>query len=235
MKRTMLLVAGLACLVGCESTEGWRLRTMAGGGASRLTDEFEGNSSSFSGLQASVRAEVANPIDYMKNTEVGLRLIAGVHQFDETEDGVTVDFDTIDLGLAPVFRGFLDVSSSVRLYGEVFGGYRQVWGDLTVSASGMSETVRGDDGGIFFGGGIGAEFAISHNSSFLLGAEWSRNRLKDEGETLDLDDFSLLVGMGGSSEVRRPPARLHMRIALGTEVRFSVRCRAGVAVLESRS
>lgn len=190
-KIVALAVVASVVLAGCESTNGLRLRTQIGAGLTELGAEHKpsGTELAVSGNTGTARVEVSRAPDYMPNIEVGLRVLGGVHNVSGANPGF--DLDTTDLGGALVFRPFLDVSDDVRLYAEGFAGYRHSWGDLTIDGLGSD---RGDYGGILFGGGLGAEFSLSRSTSLVLGVEWSRNILTEQGVRLDIDDFVGTVG-----------------------------------------
>ncbi len=197
MRSVCIVVTSLVLLTACESTKDMGLRTMAGGGFSSLGVDVSGvGNERIDGHQASVRVEVTKQPEYMPNMEVGLRFLGGFHGYDQTENGLSLDLDTWDLGAAVVFRPFVDLGETgVRLYAEGFVGYRHYWGDARLGDStGTISSGKDDDGGVLFGAGLGTEIKMTKNGSLLLGLEWARHLTGDDGVDLDMDDFSALVG-----------------------------------------
>ena len=185
---------GLLLLQSCESTKGWRGRVQAAAGSSRLTAKADGNKDSVDGTQQSVRLEAAKPVDYLPNVEVGLRFVGGATQIDEADDGNTYDLDTKSFAVAPAFRGYMPMGDTCRMFLDTFVGYEHFWGDETVVIDSVSYSGSGDQGGLYFGFGLGAEIDVSKNSSFLVGLEWSRMSTKTTDLDYYFDDTSLVVG-----------------------------------------
>lgn len=191
MKTLPILFIALL-LASCETSKPKTLRIMLGAGSSEL--EVDGNSSqTIDGDQLSFRVEVAQEV--ASNVEFGIRGLLGTHDFDETEGGLTLDFETTDLGLVGVVRPFVDINQDFRAYIEGFAGYRHYFGDATISGPGISISSEDDDGGAIFGLGLGGEFRLNDRSRIVLGIEFSRHLTNDAGIDLDADDLSFLIGM----------------------------------------
>lgn len=189
----------LGICLGCETTDGMRLRTGVGGGISEVNLSLDGSDGSVDGSQASGRIELARGVPDLPNMEVGLRMFGGMHSVDEPigSTGINYELDSIDLGLAPVIRGRLPFNDEAAIFLEVFGGYRHHWGDETLSDASGSLEGEGDKGGFIFGAGLGFEFALSEGSAFFVGGEWSRTLLDFDDASLDVDvdDLSAVIGL----------------------------------------
>lgn len=187
----------LATLPACESMNDTRLRTSIGVGQTEVTGEYKDESRAVSGSQMSGRVEISRESTTIPNVEVGLRALVGTHGVEETEDKITLELDSMDLGGAVVIRPYVDISEQVRAYFEGFAGYRHSWGGLEVrDKHDKLLTSDGNDGGLMFGAGGGFEIELSKGHDLLIGVEWSRSLMQDSGLKLDLDDFSVVVGHG---------------------------------------
>ncbi len=184
-----IVLAASVCLQSCESTNGMRGRLAGGVGTTRLSARDGGETAHFDGLQQSLRAEVVQPLDYIENVEVGLRLKGGFRQIEETIGVVPYELDSSQLALMPTFRGMLPLAGSARLYGEVFGGYEHFWAEERLP--GLSNDFN--DGGLVYGGGAGVEFGSGAGSALGVGLEWSRMQFEDGSVDLNFDDISLVV------------------------------------------
>ncbi len=189
--RRLLIVGGLCALLGsCQSTDQFGLRTMVGGGTSELrVDRDSGD-----GSHQTARIEVTNSPADLGDMEVGIRLLGGFHDFDDSDGAATVDLEMTDVGGVIVIRPYLPVSERVQLYLEGFAGYQHSWSDLSVDngMGGIFEE-KGHDGGFLYGGGCGAEFALDEYNSLIFGVEWSRH-LTEDNFKLRVDDLTALVG-----------------------------------------
>jgi hypothetical protein len=191
MKLAILLASAVSfSFAACESTEGLRGRVAAGAGLSRLTVRDGGDSGSADGGQQSVRAEIAQPIDYLGDLEVGLRLKGGAREIDDTFTGGSYELDTRQLALTPTIRGGFALSGASRAYAEVFAGYEYYWGDFNDAG----DRFRGEDGGLAYGAGLGVEFDVLKSHALLLGLEWSRLDTEEGGVNASFDDYSAIVG-----------------------------------------
>jgi hypothetical protein len=182
-----VVLAAAATLQGCGSAEGWRGRIGAGAGLSTLKARDGGQSESADGTQQSLRLEIARPIPYLSDVEVGLRAKGATRQIDD-------DFGAVDSGqfaLLPTFRGHCGLSASSRFYGEVFAGYEYYWADERLGAA----TGSLNDGGVAYGAGIGVEFDVFRASALFVGLEWSRHDTQDVGVNLSFEDYSGVVGL----------------------------------------
>jgi hypothetical protein len=185
-----VVLAASACLQGCESLSGLRGRVAAGAGLTNLTVRDAGVSDSADGGQQSVRAELAQPLDYLLDLEVGVRLKGGFREIDDRFFGAGYDFESRQLALTPTVRGFWGLSESSRIYGEAFAGYEYFWGEERA----LGVTARGEDGGLAYGVGLGVEFDVTKANALILGLEWSRLEVEENGVDASFDDFSAIVG-----------------------------------------
>jgi opacity protein-like surface antigen len=185
-----VVLAASACLQGCESLAGLRGRFAAGAGLTNLKVRNAVDSDTADGGQQSVRAELAQPLDYLLDLEVGVRLKGGVREIDDRFFGEGYDFESRQLALTPTLRSFWSLSESSRLYGEAFAGYEYFWGE----GRPLDVTARGDDGGLAYGVGMGMEFDVTKANALSLGLEWSRLEVQENGLDSSFDDFSAIVG-----------------------------------------
>lgn len=182
-----VVLAAAATLQGCESMSGWRGRVGAGGGLSTLRARDNGQSENVEGSQYSLRAELARPISYLDDLEVGLRVRGGMREVDDDLAGVPYEIESNHIALLPTFRGYVPLHSSSRLYGEVFVGYEQYWAE---------EGPRSfNDGGVSYGAGLGLEFDVSVASALFFGLEWSRHDTQEFGTNFAFEDYSGVVGL----------------------------------------
>ncbi|MHC5064900.1 MAG: outer membrane beta-barrel protein [Planctomycetota bacterium] len=198
MNSTTFTVLGIAlCLTtACQSTAPPTARFMAGGGYSEVDIDVSGlGSDEIEGYHATLRGEIAQAPDFAPNVEFGARLLTGLHDFEDTEDGITLELETFDLGAVAVVRPFLDINESFRLYVEAFGGYRHYWGESEARGFGISIDDDDDDGGGIFGAGIGSEYKIDDSTRFLFGLEWSRHYSSTSDVDFDTDDYAALIGI----------------------------------------
>lgn len=186
-----IVSAAAAVLSGCESSAGWRGRVAAGGGLSTLKTRNEGQSETASGEQASLRAEIARPLEYADDVDVGLRVKAGRRTVDDDFGGIPYEFESNQLALLPTVRGYVPLSGASRLYGEAFVGYEQFWGEDRNGA----RRSTGTDGGVAYGAGAGVEFDIGSTRAIFVGLEWARHDTKNFGVNLAFEDYSALVGL----------------------------------------
>jgi hypothetical protein len=186
-----VVLAAAATLQGCESMSGWRGRVGAGGGLSTLRARDNGQSENVEGSQFSLRAELAQPIEYLDGMEVGLRVRGGVREVDDEFGGDVYELESSQLALLPTVRGNFGLSNSSRLYGEVFGGYEHFWADERLGAA----TGSLNDGGVSYGAGLGLEFDVSVASALFFGLEWSRHDTKNFGANVAFEDYSGVVGL----------------------------------------
>lgn len=185
-----IVSAAAAVLSGCESAAGWRGRVAAGGGWATLKYRDEGQSETADGAQASLRAEIARPLDYADDVDVGLRVKAGRRTVDDDFGGIPYEFESNQLALLPTVRGYAPLSGASRLYGEAFVGYEQFWGEERYQT-----TATGTDGGVAYGAGAGVEFDIGSTRAVFVGLEWARHDTKDFGANLSFEDYSAVVGL----------------------------------------
>lgn len=186
-----IVLAAAAVLQGCGSTDGWRARVGAGGGLSTLRARDNGQSENIDGAQYSVRAELARPIRYLDDMEVGLRVRGGMREVDDDFAGVPYDLESSHVALLPTFRGYAPMSSSSRFYGEAFAGYEHFWADERLGAA----TGSLNDGGLSYGAGLGLEFDVSVASALFFGLEWSRHDTQNRGTNLSFEDYAGVVGL----------------------------------------
>jgi hypothetical protein len=186
-----IVLAPAAVLQGCGSAEGWRGRLGAGAGLSTLKARNGGQSETADGTQQSLRLEVARPIPYFSDVEVGLRAKGATRQIDDDFGPVDYVFDSGQFALLPTFRGHYGLSASSRFYGEVFAGYEYYWADERLGAA----TGSLNDGGVAYGAGIGVEFDVFRASALFVGLEWSRHDTQDVGINLSFEDYSGVVGL----------------------------------------
>ena len=193
MKRiAWIVLAVAAALPGCESSDGWRGRVAAGGGLTELSARDAGNTGSADGGQQSLRLEVAQPIKYLDNMEVGVRLKGGRRQIDDRFlGGGSYQLDSDQIALLPTFRGHVALGDASRVYGEAFAGYEYYWAEERVPG----EVARGEDGGVAYGAGLGVEFDVLRTSAIFVGLEWSRHDSEERGIDLSFDDYSAVVGL----------------------------------------
>jgi len=176
-------------LQACASTEDQRGRLAVAGGTSRLQLESDGVSATADGTQQSLRMEVVQPLDYVDNVEVGLRLKGGARQIHETIGVSAYEFESNQLALMPTFRALAPMSGSTRLYGEFSIGYEHFWGEERL----LGVTTKGDDGGLAYGAGAGVEFVSAAQSALGVGFEWSRLDVSEGDTDGSFDDLSLVV------------------------------------------
>lgn len=186
-----ILAAAAAVLQGCGSTDGWRARIGAGGGMSTLRARDGGQSENIEGAQYSVRAELARPISYLDDMEVGLRVRGGMREVDDDFPAGAYTFESNQVALLPTFRGNVPLSSSARVYGEAFVGYEHFWADERLGAL----TGSLDDGGVSYGAGLGLEFDVRFASAVFVGVEWSRHDTQQGGIDVSFEDYSGVVGL----------------------------------------
>jgi hypothetical protein len=170
----------VAC-AGAPPSKGTYFRATTAIGVSQSDGTADSDSLSGRGMAVGLRGEVAQPLDYLPGTEVGLRVGVTGRDAQAQPEGVDVAAESGELSAVAVLRG-----QEGLFYGEGFAGYAHNWG----SVQGGPVDVSGDGGGLLYGAGAGLQFA----NGLQLGLEWSR-RTFDIGEVeLQADDIMLVIG-----------------------------------------
>lgn len=148
----------------------------------------ESDSLSGTGMVVGLRGEVVQPVSYLENVEVGLRVGIAGRDGNATPEGVDVHAESGELSAVGVVRGLLPLSGadSIAFYAEGFGGYAHNWGTVT----GGPIDVNDNGGGLLFGAGAGLDF----RNGLTVGLEWSRREFDIDPVEITADDIVLVIG-----------------------------------------
>ena len=192
-----LLVLGLTACSGAprqrpDASPFYRLSTSIGtsdvkGVANRGTPESD--SLTGRGMNVGLRGEVVQPISYLQNMEVGLRVGITGRDVGAEPEGVQVDAESGELSAVGVVRGLMPLgdAESVAFYAEGFAGYAHNWGTV----QGGPVNVSDDGGGLLYGAGAGLDF----RNGLTLGLEWSRRDFDIDPVEIRADDIALVLGV----------------------------------------
>lgn len=140
------------------------------------------------GMSLGLRGEIVQPINYMENVEVGLRVGVTGRDAQAEPEGVQVDAESGELSAVGVLRGLMPLggADSIAFYAEGFGGYAHNLGTVTGGPIDVSD----NGGGFLFGAGAGLDF----RNGLTLGLEWSRREFDIDPVEIRADDLVLVVG-----------------------------------------
>ena len=155
-------------------------------GGSQSKGTVDQDSLTGSGGLLAVRLETTKAVDYVKNTEVGLRVGIAGRDSNASPDDVPVHAESGELSLVGTVRSYLPVTETVALYGEGFAGYAHNWGTI----KGGPIDAQGDGGSPVFGFGAG----VATSPGLRLGIEWSRRDFELDDLQIRADDFAIVVG-----------------------------------------
>lgn len=181
-----VLILILFNLVSCSSAPSRSFRLSSTIGATQVRGTVDRDSLTGRGSAIGLRGEVAQPVSYFENVEVGLRI--GVAGRDAETADSQVDAESGELSVLAVARGLLPVTGEggLAFYGEGFAGYAHNWGTV----KGGAEDYEGNGGGALFGFGAGLDLG----TGLTLGLEWSRRDFDIEPIEFRSDDVALVIG-----------------------------------------
>lgn len=147
-----------------------------------------------------VRVEVYDRVsEDFPNISVGLRGQASLR--DVTAGGFgdgtgRLDLEAQGYELHGVLRAYEPVTSWLRPFVEIHGGFGYYQGDLTASGSGLTEPVSDSDNTFdpVGGAGLGVEFDLGEKASMFIQGDYSIRLSEMKGLEFDAQDIMVFVG-----------------------------------------
>jgi len=147
-----------------------------------------------------VRLEVFDrPSEDFQNISVGIR--GQVSMRDVTADGFgdgtgRLDLEAQGYEIHGVVRAYEPVTTWLRTFVEVHGGFGYYRGDLTASGSGLTAPVSDSDGSFdpVGGAGLGVEFDLGDKASMFIQGDYSIRLSEMKGLEFDAQDVMVFLG-----------------------------------------
>lgn len=206
----VIVLAIFTVLTGCVGNapmpdqDGLGLRVSLGAGRARvngeeLSTEQKGRGT---GNAYALRVEIHEQVgEDFPNITAGLRGQIGMQDvtadgFGEDGSGV-LDVEAESYELHGVLRGYAPVTSWLRPFAEIHGGFGYYTGDLRATGGGLNEPVLANDNDFtgVGGAGLGVELDFAEGASMFFQADYSIRLTELEG--IDLRSENLMFFAGG--------------------------------------